>query len=89
MQILTISSARRNLAAWLKRALKGEDIGVLIDGAIVAFRPVREYSEDYALQKYGVTEEKLGHFVKKVNQKLDADRKSGRLKPFVGKLRRN
>jgi hypothetical protein len=89
MKTLTVTAARQNLGAWLKKTLKGEDIGVMIDGAIVAFRPVKVYSEDYALQEYGVTDEELGHFVKSANRELDADRKAGRLKPFTGKLKRD
>ena len=73
---------------WLKRTLRGEDIGVMIDGAIVAFRPVKVYSEDYAEQEYGVTGEQLDRFAEKVNEELNADRKAGRLKPFTGKLKR-
>jgi hypothetical protein len=88
MKTLTVTAARQNLGAWLKRTLQGEDIGVMIDGAIVAFRPVKVYSEDYAEQEYGATPEQLDRFVQKVNQELDLDRKAGRLKPFSGKLRR-
>ena len=53
MKTLTVTAARQNLGAWLKRTLQGEDIGVMIDGAVVAFRPVKVYSEDYATQEYG------------------------------------
>ena len=88
MKTLTVTAARQNLGAWLKKSLRGEDIGVMIDGAIVAFRQVKVYSEDYAAQEYGVTTEELNKFAKKANQELDADRKGGRLKPFTGKLKR-
>lgn len=88
MKTLTVTAARQNLGAWLKRTLKGEDVGVMIDGEIVAFRPVKVYSEDYAEHEYGVTGEVLDRFAEKVNQELDADRKAGRLKPFTGKLKR-
>jgi hypothetical protein len=64
--------------------VQGEDIGVMIDGAIVAFRPVK--SKDYAAHEYGATTEELDEFVQKANQELDADRKARRLKPFTGKL---
>jgi len=63
--------------------LQGEDIGVMIDGAVVAFRPVKVYSEDYATLEYGATTEELDRFVQKAGQELDADRKAGRLKPFT------
>jgi len=88
MKTLTVTAARQNLGAWLKRTLNGEDVGVMIDGEIVAFRPVKVYSEDYAEHEYGATGEALDRFAEKVNRELDADRKAGRLKPFTGKLKR-
>jgi hypothetical protein len=88
MKTLTVTAARQNLGDWLKRTLKGEDVGVMIDGAIVAFRPVKIYSEDYAEHEYGVTGDDLDKFVAHANKELDADRKAGRLKPFTGKLKR-
>ncbi len=88
MKTLTVTAARQNLAVWLKKTLRGEDIGVVIDGAVVAFRPVKVYSEDYATQEYGVTPEELDRFAKRADRELDADRKAGRLKKFSGKLTR-
>jgi len=88
MKTLTVTAARQNLGAWLKKTLQGEDIGVMIDGAVVAFRPVKVYSEDYATQEYGATPEELDRFVLKANQELDADQKAGRLKRLNGKLTR-
>ena len=88
MKTLTVTAARQNLGTWLKKTLQGEDIGVMIDGAIVAFRPFKVYSEDYAEHEYGVTPEALNEFVQKANQELDGDRKGRRLKPFTGKLKR-
>ncbi len=88
MKTLTVTSARQNLGAWLKRTLKGEDIGVMIDGAVVAFRPVKVYSEDYAQIEYGATAEELDRFAGRANKELDADRKGGRLERFTGKLKR-
>jgi len=88
MKTLTVTAARQNLGAWLKRTLRGEDVGVMIDGAIVAFRPVKIYSEDYAEHEYGATGEQLDRFAERANKELDADRKAGRLKPFTGKLKR-
>jgi len=88
MKTLTVTAARQNLGNWLKRTLRGEDVGVMIDGAVVAFRPVKIYSEDYAEHEYGVTGEELDSFAELVNKELDADRKAGRLKPFTGKLKR-
>jgi hypothetical protein len=88
MKTLTVTAARQNLGAWLKRTLRGEDVGVMIDGVIVAFRPVKIYSEDYAEHEYGVTGEELDRFATRANKELDAHRKAGRLKSFTGKLKR-
>jgi hypothetical protein len=88
MKTLTVTAARQNLGVWLKKTLQGEDIGVMIDGAIVAFRPVKVYSEDYAAQEYGATPEQLDRFADAANRELDADRKARRLKPFTGTLKR-
>jgi hypothetical protein len=88
MKTLTVTAARQNLGSWLKRTLKGEDIGVMIDGTIVAFRPVKVFSEDYAQHEFGASGEDLDKFAARVNNELDADRKAGRLKPFTGKLKR-
>ena len=80
---MPVTAARQNLGAWLKKTLQGEDIGVMIDGAIVAFRPVKVYSEDYAVQEYDATPDRLDSFVEAANEELDADRKARRLKPFT------
>lgn len=88
MKTLTVTAARQNLGTWLKKTLQGEDIGVMIDGAIVAFRPVKVYSEDYAAQEYGATPDELDKFAQTANRELDTHRKAGRLKPFTGKLKR-
>ena len=83
-----MTAARQNLGFWLKKTLRGEDIGVMIDGAIVAFRPVKVYSEDYAAQEYGATPDELDRFAEAANRELDADRRARRLKPFTGTLKR-
>ena len=88
MKTLSVTAARQNLEVWLKKALQGENIGVMIEGAIVAFRPVKIDTEHYAAHEYDATPEKLDKFVQKANRELDADRKARRLKPFTGKLKR-
>ena len=48
------SAGRGRLGYWLKRATHGDDIGFVVDGAVVALRPVEVHSADYALQEYGL-----------------------------------
>ena len=45
-------------------------------------------SKGYAEREYGVTSEQLERFAERMNKKLDAERKAGRLKSFTGKLKR-
>ena len=44
MLTLTPTAARGNLSELLRRALRGDDIGIVVDGKIVALRPVVPYS---------------------------------------------
>ena len=60
MKTLSITEGRQNLGAWLKRALQGEDVGFLVDGRVVALRPVGVHSEDYVLHEYGARLERCG-----------------------------
>ena len=55
MKTLTATQARQNIGNWLSRAIKGDDIGILYQGRIVALRPVEVDDEDYAIKEYGVT----------------------------------
>src|SRR6266581_3337067 len=50
MKTLAITMARQKLGYWLKRALAGEDIGIVVGGQIVGLRRVEVISSDYALQ---------------------------------------
>ncbi len=53
--------ARNNLTRLMKRALNGEDIGIVYGatGEVVALRPVKVYSEDWACLEYGFTDAEL------------------------------
>ena len=86
MKTLSVTEGRQNLGAWLKRALHGEDVGFLVDGRVVALRPVEVHSDDYALHEYGVS----GKQVERARQAVKADvlkaRTTGQTKTFTGKL---
>jgi len=51
MRTPSVTDARQNLTLLLRAAMNGEDGGILCGSQIVALRPVRVYSEDYALQE--------------------------------------
>ena len=86
MKTLSVTEGRQNLGAWLKRALRGDDVGFVVDGRVVALRPVAVHSEDYVLQEYGVTEQQAERAYKTVKAEVRAARKARRSKPFTGKL---
>jgi antitoxin (DNA-binding transcriptional repressor) of toxin-antitoxin stability system len=86
MTTLSPTQARVNLTSLLKRAAKGEDIGILHGDQVIALRPVTVHSDDYALREYGVTEEELDRFVKRTNQRIKRERKAGTIKRYSGNL---
>ncbi len=84
MTTLTPTSARANLSVLLRRALKGEDIGIVVDGKIIALRPVHVESTDYASREYGATPGELAAFEKRTHEKIAKERKTGKLRTFTG-----
>lgn len=86
MKTLSISEGKHHLGTWLKRALRGEDVGILVDGQVVALRPVGVHSEDYVLREYGASEKQAERAYKATKADVKAARASGQTKPFTGKL---
>jgi antitoxin (DNA-binding transcriptional repressor) of toxin-antitoxin stability system len=85
MKTLSVTEGRQNLGSWLKRALRGDDVGFLVDGRVVALRPVAIYSEDYAVREYGASEEQADRAYQRVRAEVRAARASGQTRPFKGK----
>lgn len=86
MTTLSPTKARANLTSLLKRAAKGEDIGIVHDGQVIALRPVTVHSDDYALQEYGVTEAELDAFVRQTKKRIARHRKAGKMTHFTGDI---
>ncbi len=86
MTTLSPTQARVNLSSLLKRAAKGEDIGILHGDQVIALRPVKVHSDDYALQEYGVTEKELERFAKRMDKQIAQSRKAGTVKRYSGDL---
>jgi antitoxin (DNA-binding transcriptional repressor) of toxin-antitoxin stability system len=84
MITLTPTAARGNLSELLRRALKGDDIGIVVDGKIVALRPVTVESTDYALREYGATAAELHQFEQRTHGQIEKARKEGKLLDFTG-----
>jgi hypothetical protein len=84
MKTLTITEGRGRLGYWLKKATQGHDIGFVVEGKIVALRPVEVVSTDYALQEYGLTPKEMGAAEKRIQAELKSERARGELTPFTG-----
>ncbi|TLD72423.1 hypothetical protein FEM03_03440 [Phragmitibacter flavus] len=86
MTTLTPTQARVNLSQLLHRALNGDDIGIVINGKIVALRPVTVESTDYAARTYNVTPDELANFETSVHAKIKKDRRANKLREFTGDI---
>lgn len=86
MITITPTAARSNLSQLLRQALKGADIGIVVDGKIVALRPVTVESTDYAMREYGATAAELESFEKRTHGKVTKARKEGKLHEFSGDI---
>ena len=89
MTTLTVTKARANLSAILEKAKRGEDIGIVSGDQIIALRPVTVSSDDYAWREYGATPAELKRFEKRMEPKLAAERKQGKIKRFSGNLEKD
>lgn len=79
MKTLTITEGRGRLGYWLKKAAQGEDIGFMIDGKVVALRPVEVYSSDYTLQEYGLSEREMAVAEKNIGNNIKSARARGQM----------
>jgi antitoxin (DNA-binding transcriptional repressor) of toxin-antitoxin stability system len=86
MTTLSPTQARTNLSSLLRRAAKGEDIGILHGDQVIALRPVAVHSDDYALREYGIPGKELDRFVKRMDRQIARERKAGTVKRYTGDL---
>jgi hypothetical protein len=56
----------------------------LFEGKVVALRPVEVYSQDYALQEYGLTAAEISKAEKRINKALKAAPARGEVTKFTG-----
>ena len=72
VKTLTITSARQNLGAWLARAARGEEIGIISSAHVIALRPAAIAAADYAEQEYRLTQAELAKAAEKIHEEIDA-----------------
>jgi antitoxin (DNA-binding transcriptional repressor) of toxin-antitoxin stability system len=87
MKTLTVTSARQNLGHWLKRAARGEEIGVVVGADVIAFRLVPVTAADYAHSEYGLTVEEADSAEKRIARSVARERRAGIIKEFNGDWR--
>lgn len=85
MKTLSVTAGRSKLGHWLKRAIAGDDVGIVVGGVVVGLRPVGVISEDYALREYGTTQDEAAAAAR-ISKEIAAARRRGQVKPFTGKL---
>lgn len=86
MLTLTPTAARANLSELRRRALKGDDIGIVVDGKIVALRPVAVEPMDYVTREYGATAVELNQFEQRTHGEIEKAREKGTLHEFTGDI---
>jgi antitoxin (DNA-binding transcriptional repressor) of toxin-antitoxin stability system len=86
MTTITPTQARVNLSSVLRRALKGDDIGIVVGGQVVALRPVEILSRDYAEREYGLTSSQVKTVAKKLHAKAQKAGRSRKSKVFKGDI---
>ena len=85
MKTLTITDAKKNLGRWLNAAAKGEDIGIVNGGDIIALRKVEVESTDYAFREYGVTLQEMAGLEDRLEKDYQAQKRAGKLRTFSHK----
>jgi antitoxin (DNA-binding transcriptional repressor) of toxin-antitoxin stability system len=81
---MTPTQARINLSSVLRRALRGDDIGIVVAGRVVALRPVEILSRDYAEREYGLGKARMRQIARKLHAKAQKARRAGTAKVFTG-----
>ena len=79
MQTLTVTAARAQLGHWLARAVKGEEIGVIVGAQVVALRPVPIQAADYLETEYGLTREEADRATNRMKAETQIAKAKGEL----------
>jgi len=79
MQTITVTAARAQLGHWLARAVRGEEIGVIVGAQIIALRPVPIQAADYMETEYGLTREEASHAAARLKAETQKAKAKGEL----------
>lgn len=84
MKTLSITEGRANLGHWLRLAASGQDVGFVLDGKVIALRPVEVHSADYALQEYGLSDAEADAAEQRISAGIKTARAKGETTKFTG-----
>lgn len=82
----TATQARSNLSSLLRRALAGQEIGIVCNGRIVALRPVEVTATDYAGTEYGIAGDEMQAVAANLHAKAKRAVKTGKARRFDGDI---
>jgi antitoxin (DNA-binding transcriptional repressor) of toxin-antitoxin stability system len=82
MQTITITAARAKLGHWLARAVRGEEIGVVVGAKVVALRPVPIQAADYLETEYGLSTEEADRAIARIKAETRQAKAAGELIPL-------
>ena len=87
METVTLSKARASLGYYAKRALAGEEIGVVVGSQILLLRPTSVTQADYALDEYGWTQDEVSQLSKNVKTQVTDEENEGELTSLTDLLK--
>ncbi|MCK9589069.1 MAG: hypothetical protein WC076_10855 [Terrimicrobiaceae bacterium] len=86
MVTLSVTNARKNLGSWVKKAVNGEDVAILLGDHVVALRPVEVVPKEYAEREYQLASDEVRAISKNLHKKAKKARREGRSREFTGDI---
>ena len=86
MITLSVTNARKNLGAWVQKAVDGKEVAILMGNHVVALRPVEVVSKEYAEREYHLTPGEVGAISRNLHEKAKKAQSSDRARPYAGDL---
>jgi antitoxin (DNA-binding transcriptional repressor) of toxin-antitoxin stability system len=86
VQTTTATEARANLSTLLRKALAGQEIGIVCNGRIVALRPVEVTATDYAGTEYGIAGNEIQNVAANLHEKAKRAVKTRKARAFDGDI---
>ncbi|HEY2572990.1 MAG TPA: hypothetical protein VGH65_02940 [Verrucomicrobiaceae bacterium] len=86
MTTLTPTAARANLTEILRQALAGDDIGIVVNGRVVALRPVTVVASDYVETEYDLSPVEWKGAARRLHEKARKNFRSGKARQFRGNI---